>query len=489
MPDSSPRRTTGEYRDVARRLGTAASALLAAAVVAVTGYAWIRVDSLESAVKRVSIPRGSAPDGATDILVVGTDSRVDVHGDAMSEAELARLHAGVDDGGVNTDTIILIRIPNDGHSATAMSIPRDSYVEVPRIGKAKINAAFGTAMAGARARLQDQGTPQQRVDDEAAEAGRAALVEAVANLTGVTVDHYAEVGLMGFSLLTSAVGGVDVCLAHAVADDYSGARFPTGRQVLDGPRALSFVRQRHGLPRGDLDRIVRQQVFMASFAHKVLSAGTLADPGTLDRLQRAIHRSVTIDDRWDTVGFARQLADLSAGSVRFATIPVVRDDGWSDDGQQSVVIVDPAQVQAYTRALLGRRPGDTAGAATSAASRPPTGEVAVDVRNSGRTEGLASAVSEYLAAKGFARGTVGNSYDDAHAVGSTVVAPSASDPGAAAVATQLGGLPISTDRAVRAGHVIVILDDGYTGPGSPSFSILNRPAFSAAKNGGVPCVD
>ena len=91
-----------------------------------------------------------------------------------------------------------------------------------------------------------------RLPDPATEAGREELIKTVANLTGVTVDHYAEVGLLGFALITDALGGVDVCLKDAVYEPLSGADFPAGWQKLSGPQALSFVRQRHDLPRGQV---------------------------------------------------------------------------------------------------------------------------------------------------------------------------------------------------------------------------------------------
>ena len=186
---------------------------------------------------------------------------------------------------------------------------------------------------------------QAQAEPEATEAGREALIKTVANLTGVTVDHYAEIGLLGFALITDALGGVDVCLKEAVYEPLSGADFPAGWQKLDGPQALSFVRQRHDLPRGDLDRVTRQQAVMASLAHEVISSKTLSSPATLDRLQQAVQRSVVISDGWDIMDFAEQLQKLAAGSVAFATIPVLEENGWSDDGMQSVVRVNPTQVQ------------------------------------------------------------------------------------------------------------------------------------------------
>ena len=123
------------------------------------------------------------------------------------------------------------------------------------------------------------------------DAGRKGLIKAIHELSGITVDHYAEVGLLGFVLLTDAVGGVEVCLKEATKDEFSGADFPAGKQTLTGATGLAFVRQRHGLPRGDLDRIVRQQAYMASLVSKVLSTGTLTSPAKLASLGSAVTRS------------------------------------------------------------------------------------------------------------------------------------------------------------------------------------------------------
>src|SRR5680860_477333 len=238
----------------------------------------------------------------------------------------------------NTDTIILIRVPNDGSSATALSIPRDSYIDVPGLGMTKVNGAFGATKETERLRLVGEGTSDADADSKSTTAGRKALVQSVAKLTGVTVDHYAEIGLLGFALLTNAVNGVEVCLNAPVDEPLSGADFEAGKQTLDGSDALSFVRQRHDLPRGDLDRIVRQQVFMASLVQKVISARTLSNPNTLNALKSAVQRSVLIDSDWDVIKFATQLQDLAGGSVTFATIPVVDGNATSPEGDSLSLI-------------------------------------------------------------------------------------------------------------------------------------------------------
>ncbi|GAA1078237.1 LCP family protein [Tsukamurella strandjordii] len=504
------------------RTGKTTIALLAAVVLVTTGVAWTQFYQLGGDIARTGGLSNKQPDGATDILLVGTDSRTDAKGNPLTQQELARLNAGVDDGTLNTDTIILIRIPNNGKSATAISIPRDAYVAIPDQGKGKINSAFAGAANVTRDKLIAEGKPEKEAVQAGNEEGRKALQETVANLTGVSVDNYAEIGLVGFSRLTDAVGGVEVCLKRPVNDSFSGARFRAGKQTLKGPQALSFVRQRHGLPRGDLDRITRQQVFMASLANKILSAGTLTNPSKVNQLQSAVTTSVTLDANWDVMNFAKELANLSAGSVKFATVPVVRDDGWSDDGQQSVVVVDPKQVQAYVRSLLGDKPGSSTPAkpSSSAPAVPSVNRSAttVDVVNAGSTPGLASSVSTFLTGEKFQQGTTGNasSSDSSTSGKSAVLASSANDQSAKAVAALLGGLPVVANSSVQSGHVKVLLKDGYKGPGSSSdnegastttsippgmteamdpseaarvSSLLNRPGYTASQDGGVPCVD
>ncbi|MUM35687.1 LytR family transcriptional regulator, partial [Mycobacterium sp. CBMA361] len=192
--------------------------IMTALVMVGTGMAWSSLRSLESGINRVSTAAlgGGGDDGAVDILLVGMDSRTDAHGNPLSEDELATLRAG-DDVSTNTDTIILVRIPNNGRSATAISIPRDSYVQAPGLGKTKINGVFGQVkLEKMKELVEQQGQDAATAEPKATEAGREALIKTVAKLTGVTVDHYAEVGLLGFALITDALGGVSVCLKDAV---------------------------------------------------------------------------------------------------------------------------------------------------------------------------------------------------------------------------------------------------------------------------------
>ena len=445
-----------------QRVVRAVATTLALAIVLGTGVAWSNVRSFEDGIFHMWAPSlgQGGDDGAIDILLVGLDSRTDAHGNPLSAQELATLRATDDEPATNTDTIILIRIPNNGRSATAISIPRDSYVQAAGLGKTKINGVYGQTREAKRASLVQAGASAAESATAGTEAGREALIKTVADLTGVTVDHYAEIGLLGFALITEALGGVEVCLKDAVYEPLSGADFPAGRQKLNGAQALSFVRQRHELPRGDLDRVVRQQAVMASLAHQVISGKTLSSPNTMKRLEAAVQRSVVISSGWDVMDFVQQLSKLAGGKVAFATIPVLDGAGWSDDGMQSVVRVDPHQVQDWVASLLN----DQAQGKTEQLAYTPA-KTTADVVNDTDINGLAGAVSEVLNSKGFTTGAVGNN-EGGHVKGSQVRAAKSDDLGAQQVAKELGGLPVVADGSIPPGSVRVVLANDYTGPGS-----------------------
>jgi LCP family protein required for cell wall assembly len=470
------------------RLSRVIAVAVALAVVVGTGVAWGKIRSFESGINHFSsgaLGEGGE-DGAIDVLLVGLDSRADAHGNPLSADELATLRAG-DDVSTNTDTIILVRIPNNGKSATAISIPRDSYVETPGGNKMKINGVYGSAHFEKKTELVEKdGMDPAKAEPEAVEAGREALIKTVANLTGVTVDHYAEIGLLGFALITDALGGVNVCLKDAVYEPLSGADFPAGWQKLNGPQALSFVRQRHDLPRGDLDRVTRQQAVMASLAHEVISGKTLSSPSTLNRLQDAVQRSVVLSEGWDIMDFVQQLQKLAAGSVAFATIPIVEEAGWSDDGMQSVVRVNPAEVKQWVAGLLH----DQAEGKTEQLAYAPS-KTTVDVVNDSDINGLAAAVSTVLTNKGFTPGTTGNN-DGGHVTGSQVQAAKSDDLGAQSVSKELGGLPVVANSSVSPGSVRVVLAADYTGPGSgldgtaPTMSTADQVASGSTDSTQAP---
>ena len=199
---------------------------------------------------------------------------------------------------------------------------------------------------------------------------------------------------------------------------------------------------------------------MASLAHQVISGKTLSSPATLDRLQQAVQRSVVLSDGWDIMGFVDQLQKLAGGNVAFATIPVLDEAGWSDDGMQSVVRVDPLAVKDWVTSLLH----DQAEGKTEELAYSPD-KTTVEVVNGTEINGLAAAVSDVLSTKGFGSGNVGNNETDP-VPKSQVQAAASDDLGAVAVAKELGGLPVVANESVPRGSVRVVLAADYTGPGS-----------------------
>src|SRR5699024_262854 len=416
------RRQATRPRSLVSRIGRVVAALVSVFCLVGTGVGWSLYNNLSS-----DLSSAGGLDTGENVL--------DGAGD------LGPIRAGEEDG-ENTDTIPLIRGPEDGSSATAISIPRDVYVESRAGGPGKINGVYSAAKD---AYLEDavvdspDEAPTPQDERAAVQAGRNELISAVAHFTGVEVDHYAEIGLLGFVLLTDAVGGVEVCLNEPVDEPLSGAKFDAGVQTISGSDALSFVRQRHDLPAQDLDRIVRQQAFMSQLVKKTLSAGTLSDPGKLGNLVDAAKRSFTIDENWDFVDFAMKLQDISGGNVRFETIPLTSIDSVTEWGE-SIVTADPDEVAEFVSGFAsaedeGAGPDGATETAGPDGSGPDPSSISVEVVNTTTIDGLASQVSGSLDELGY--GTGGLLTDPNAAYTSFVSSASADDDAAFAVSDAL----------------------------------------------------
>lgn len=395
-PESAPgpvpaRRRRSTAARIALGTGKSVLVLVSAAVLAVTGYNWAILRQLDQGIARTNVFDTPAPTGSNgpapvvappltsdvNILLVGMDSRTDPHGNPLPANELAMLHAGPDDGELDTDTMILVHIPAGGQQATAISFPRDSYVHLAGgYGWNRLNSAFAYAHNATVTQLRDQGmTNSAEIEQQADTAGRKNLIATIEQLIGntVTINRYAEINLAGFYDMSNAVGGVQVCLKAATHDDYTGASFPAGVQTISGVQALNFVRQRHGLLRGDLDRIVRQQVFLGALANKVLSTGTLTNPSRIAALTTAIQNSVTLSSGWDITSFAEQMQGLTSGAIQFDTMPTGAN---IVVGGADMLQVDPEQVQSFVSSLVNPSTATTVPplATTPATTTPTTSE-------------------------------------------------------------------------------------------------------------------
>ena len=307
-----------------------------------------------------AIPRSKAltgvahasTDGATNILLLGLDSRRDNNGNDLPRALLDTMHVGSSSsiGGYNTNTMILIHVPANGSRAIAISIPRDDYVAVPGYGMRKIKEAYGIAKYYGETKLVHEGVANPAREQLSRDLGRAATIATITKLLDVPIDHFAEVNLVSFYDLSKALGGIQVCLNHAVNDSqYSGGIFPAGLQTISGVDALKFVRQRHGLENGDLDRTHRQQAFIAGVITKLRSQGVFSDLGKLQSLIDVAKRDVVIDNNWDLLKFLPQARNLTSGHITFYTLPI---DHYAARNGQSVNIIDDVLVKKFVQDLF-----------------------------------------------------------------------------------------------------------------------------------------
>jgi LCP family protein required for cell wall assembly len=386
--------------------------VLSVGVVIASALGWVQLRILDRSTPVAEVIDTPAPSaaGEQNILLVGLDTRTDAQGNRLPEEVLAALNAGDSvSGGGTADSLTIVHVPAGGGRATAISIPRDAYVDLGQgLGRHKINSAWSRAAAQATDAITRSGptgstslfaaetAAPPSPDDPAvvraaSAAGARATIGAVQRLTGLPISHFAAVNLAGFSDVSTAIGGVPVCLRAPAQDSYTGLALPAGPQQVSGPQALAFVRQRHGLPNGDLDRIARQQVFLAGATERLLSAGTVADPFSLSRISAAVSRSVTLDAGWDVLGFARQMQGLSAGAVTFRTIPTGSAElSTPDDG--TAVQVDPETVRTFVGTAIAADAGNPA-ALAALAPPPPAG--VTDASVSGGQDRLAEDDAPY----------------------------------------------------------------------------------------------
>jgi LCP family protein required for cell wall assembly len=360
LGDSAARRPLGG-RFAASRAGLATRLIVAAVafvILVASGYAWALFRNFTE-----SVPHGDAVpalaanqtdlDGAAlDILLIGNDSRA-----GATPAELSALHTGHDLTTVNTDTMMILHIPaKAGARPSVISFPRDAWVSIPGYGKGKLNSAYSDAYNAAK--------NHHRNEQQAQSAGILLTLHTLSDLTGLHVDHYLQVNLLGFYRISEAIGGVQVCLLHAqnaktdsdaFGSGYSGIDLPAGVSTIKGKQALAFVRQRHGLPHGDLDRIKRQQYFLAAAFHKIASAGTLLNPFKLHDLLDAVSSSLLTDPTLNLLSLARSFELLSGGEISFATLP---NNGpqliYPDGVETSIVQVDHAAIPSFIQSVIGQ---------------------------------------------------------------------------------------------------------------------------------------
>lgn len=449
------------------------AAALSVVVLAGSGYIWATFDRFESNVTHIDaiVPLakptpgaiqsgGAAPtvdvDGADqNILLVGDDHRPA----NMTKAQQAELSTGQDGGSDDTDTMMVLHVPANGSRATVISFPRDSWVNVPGFGMNKLNSAF---VLGEQNGGGDAG-------------GARLLIKVIQSMTGLTIDHFVRVSLLGFYDIAKAIGPITVCLNEPARDSYSGTNLPAGISHLNARQALSFVRQRHNLPRGDIDREIRQQYFMAQAFNKVTSAGTLLNLSKLQNLLNAVSSSLETDQSLNLLQFGEQLQNLESGNVTYSTIPITGTPTISYDGSSvSIVAVDFAAIPGFIAKVIGASTAYTKAVAAAPAS------TTVTVINASNSDGVATQATEALNQRGF-HATVGTS---SGVVAATVVEyPAGMEAQAKAVAATIPGVVVADTPSVS--QVTLLLGSDNRTIGSAPVKASPSTSTGAAQGTGV----
>lgn len=311
------RKATGRKRRFARKrtrvlVYVLASILVLLGGVGIGGYVLVqhiqgnvgRVNGVFDGLKEQDRPqKAAAAQGSITFLMVGSDSRAD-EPTTGSNAKGDGLTAG----NHRTDSIMLAHIPADRHSITVISIPRDSWVDVPGHGKQKINAAY-------------------------AFGGPPLLIQTIEKLTSVRIDHFAVIDFYGFKSIIDAIGGVDI-------DIPQGSSGRVVKTHLNGTDALTYVRERHSLPNGDLDRVKRQQNLIRTVMAKVSTVDPTSNPVEAYKLLNAGTSAISFDSGFSNSemrSLAFGLRGLQSGGTSFMTAPVT---GTGMEGDQSVVYLN-----------------------------------------------------------------------------------------------------------------------------------------------------
>ncbi|MFI9254402.1 LCP family protein [Streptomyces sp. NPDC053069] len=375
---------------------TAGSTAFVLVAIGTAGYLYLK--HLEGNVTTTDVGSaakdGFSKDDAFNILIIGTDKRTGKGNEGYG-----------DKGSVgHADTNILLHVSKDRTNATALSIPRDLIVNVPDCPTKQPDNSEKVV----------PGTDGVRFNTSLGQDGRdpGCTMRTVQAVTGIVPDHFMMVDFNAVKTLTTAVGGVDVCLAHAVNDKDSHLNLPAGEHKIEGEQALAFVRTRHSWGnQGDLDRIKVQQQFMASLMRKMSSSDTLTNPSKLIDLAEAATKALTVDKGIGSVGtlkdIALELKKVPPKNISFVTVPVI--DNPADGVVHKTVIVNQTTAPqvfdaikndvSFTEVKKKQKAEKDAEAARLKGSRSAPSDVRVRILNGGADSGSAQETLAWLQTK------------------------------------------------------------------------------------------
>ena len=268
-----------------------------------------------SHLKKIDALSGAANTSGTTYLLAGSDSRAD--GSVPDDTE-----------GQRADSIMLVHVAPNGQTSN-ISLPRDTYVEIPGYGWDKLNASY-------------------------AYGGPALLVKTVEKLTGLTVDHYAEIGMGGVSNIVDAVDGVNLCFDLSVEDERSELNWEAGCHDADGKTTLAFARMRYSDPRGDIGRAERQRQVVSKTVSKAMKPATLLNPMSALRVERAGASAFTVDQDSSVIDVARLvLAFREAQNSGMTGVPPIESLGYATSAGSAVLLEDTTAPDFFAKLRAG----------------------------------------------------------------------------------------------------------------------------------------
>lgn len=496
----------GEQRSLTRTLVVVGAKVLASltavGVVVVIGIAWIAYRSASTGITTSEALAGEPASTGSDqnILIMGLDSRRDQRGRPLPPDIYDALHAGGEDAGDgDADALIVLHLPAGGAAATAISIPRDDYVDLAGCptsdcrGKIKTaySLAYQRAMDGRGSTNLASETPpptgQDPVTKEQAarEAGRKAEISTVRSLLQIPIDHFIEVTLVGFFQVARVIEPITVCLNEDTTDRYySGADFHQGIQQISASQAMAFVRQRRDANDAmftDLDRSRRQQAFIASLVSALRRGGALSSPTRLRALLDVAKQNVAVDAGFDLDDFVHDALAYPDRPVALYTLPVT-DFGQISDGED-VNFIDTSTIRSIVHSLVAAdSPAATSTLSTAAqtadGAQLAAGTVVLDVVNASGIQGEAEDLEITLARGHFSRGNVSTA-DSTRQV-STI----AYGPGAKAAAAELAdefGMTATPSDSVAGNTVRLTVGTDF-----PGLHNANRTSASPATTASAP---
>ncbi|GGZ63687.1 LytR family transcriptional regulator [Streptomyces inusitatus] len=370
------------------RWGLRAATALSVLVLGAGAIGHAMLTGLDTGISRVDPFRDmkNRPEGGhgMNLLLVGTDGRERITPEQKKKFRLggAPCHC--------TDTIMLVHISRDSRRASVVSLPRDSYAEIP---------AYTDRATG-----QKRPARPVKLNAAYAEGGPSLTVRTVEHMTKVKIDHYLEVDFTSFMKTVDAVGGVRICTSQPMSDRYTGLNLPAGSHELNGGQALQYVRSRHVDIASDLGRMQRQQRFVASLIERATSSGMLLNPVRFRKVATTMLGSVRADEGFGTeemLALGRAMRGFSAASSEFTSVPI--GSMGTVKGVGSAVKWDPAKSQRLFRMIREDRPLAPARARKARATLVDVSpqQIRVQVYNGTGEDGLGRRVDGALRATGF----------------------------------------------------------------------------------------